>query len=82
LRLFDDHALGSPFLDYLVEVLVVVDGDGVVDVVADGFAPAVAQLLFLGGFVLNGLFLLLKFDLFLEEFGCILLVLPACESLS
>jgi hypothetical protein len=73
--LLDGIALRRPFLDDLVEVLVVVDGHGVVDIVADSFAALVAKLLLFCGFFLDSFLLLLEFDLLLQKFGGVLLVL-------
>ena len=73
--LLDRVALRGPFLSHLVEVFVVVDGDGVVDIVADSFAASVTEFLLFCGFLLNLFLLLLEFGFLCEEFGRVLLVL-------
>lgn len=73
--LLDGVAFRSPLLGDLVEVFVVVDWNRFVDVVANGLASLIAELLFFGSFLLYGLLLLLEIDLLLEQFCGILLVL-------
>lgn len=73
--LLDGVSFGSPLLGDLVEIFIIVDGDGVMDIVANGLAAFVAEFLLLDGFLFNGFLLLLELDLFLEEFSGVLFVL-------
>jgi hypothetical protein len=78
--LLDGDALGGPGLLDLVVVLVGADGDGVVDVVADGLELLLQEGVLLGGGVDERLLLFLEVGLFLEEVvGVFLSLNTLCE---